>query len=172
MGRYDALTRHLADQHATEVELSFMDLERVIGGPLPKSASRAVFWANEAETATRMGRCQAWTAAGFDASLVPGAARVRFLRHGYKVVSRSEGATFIAKENPSKEEIAETKRAFDSLIKLLARTAADASVKHGIELDMNDPEVAHGVIRATFDGLFLSPPIKQRGRSHSGGSKP
>lgn len=154
MGKYDPLQRYLKSQHVTEVELSFSDLERIIGGTLPKTAQHAGFWANETQSTTGHRRCRSWTAAGFKASFVPGAGCVRFLRDGYKIVSHGEGVTFIAKENPSEEERAQAREAWENLIKLLARTAAKASQKLGITFDIEDPQVAHDVMEATFEGVF------------------
>jgi hypothetical protein len=82
-------------------------------------------------------------------------------------VSRGEGTTLFAKENPSEEEVAEANRAWESLIRLLARTAADASHRLGIEWDRDDPQVARDVIKATFEGLFYSPRSKKRRGSKS-----
>ncbi len=165
MGRYDPLQRHLSGQHGTEVELSFADLERIIGGALPKAAGRPGFWANDEDAAKHPTHRRAWTAAGFKASLVPGSKRVRFLRHGYKVVWRGDGVTFIAKESPIEEEIARAGQAWQNLVKLLARTAVEASLKDGIHLDMDDPEVAREVMKATFEGLFLAKSAKKRCRA-------
>ena len=150
MARYDPLERHLAAQHGMEIELSFGDVERIIGGALPKAAGYAKFWASQ----TRSMVPRPWTLAGFDASLVPGERRIRFLRRGYKVVSRGDGVTFIAKENPSEEEVAQGRQAWENLIKLLARAAVDASHKLGITFDMDDPQVARDVMKASFDGVF------------------
>jgi hypothetical protein len=131
MGRYDPLQRHLAGVHGIEVELSFEAMERILGTSLPKAAARAQWWRNSSDSASARRPSSAWTEAGFNAALVDNEQRVRFLRQGYKVVSRSEGITVIAKENPSEEEIAKGTQAWENLIKLLARTAADVCHREG-----------------------------------------
>ena len=46
--RYDPLRRHLAGRSEPVVHLSFAEIERIIGGPLPASARRhRPWWANE-----------------------------------------------------------------------------------------------------------------------------
>jgi len=46
--RYDPLKRYLAGRSEPVVHLSFADIERIIGGPLPASARRhRPWWANE-----------------------------------------------------------------------------------------------------------------------------
>ena len=162
MAKYDPLRRHLETRHGTEIEASFADIEAMIGGPLPKAAARPGWWTNGSDAKKGRTHSRAWTEAGFNASLVAEAERVRFLRHGYKVVSRSADGTYIEKENPTEEEIARATQAWENLIKLIARTAAEASVRLGIEVDMDDPQVARAVMKATFEGLFLSQPEKKK----------
>lgn len=170
MAKYDPLRRHLETRHGTEIEASFADIEAMIGGPLPKAAARPGWWTNGSDATKGRTHSRAWTEAGFNASLVAGAERVRFLRHGYRVVSRSEGVTYIEKENPSEEEMARARQAWENLIKLIARTAADASIRLGIEFDMDDPQVARDVMKATFEGLFLSQPARKP-RSRKGAAR-
>ncbi|HEX5184976.1 MAG TPA: hypothetical protein VFW19_17695 [Allosphingosinicella sp.] len=162
MGKYDPLRRHLETRHGAEIEVSFADIETVIDAPLPKAAARPGWWTNGSDATRGQTHSRAWTEAGFNASLVAGAERVRFLRHGYRVVSRSADVTYVEKENPTDEEIARARQAWENLIRLIARTAAKASIKLGIEFDMDDPQVARDVMKATFDGLFLPPPAKKR----------
>jgi hypothetical protein len=46
--RYDPLKRYLAERSDPVVSLSFVDIERIMGGPLPPSARRhRPWWANE-----------------------------------------------------------------------------------------------------------------------------
>ena len=46
--RYDPLRRYLAEHSEPVIHLSFADVERIIGGPLPASARRhRPWWANE-----------------------------------------------------------------------------------------------------------------------------
>jgi hypothetical protein len=48
----------------------------------------------------------------------------------------------------------EARQALESLIKIMARATVDACYKLGIDFDMDDPEVAQEVMKATFEGLF------------------
>jgi hypothetical protein len=61
--RYDPLKRYLAERTDPVIHLSFGEIERIIGGPLPASARRhRPWWANE-----RSGshvHASAWMAAG------------------------------------------------------------------------------------------------------------
>jgi hypothetical protein len=65
-------------------------------------------------------------------------------------------------DNLTDEQIAEGGRAFEDLIKVMARASARASHRLGIRFDMDDPEVARDVIKATFDGLFYSRPSEKK----------
>ena len=80
MAKYDPLSRHLRRKGMNELEMSFADVERVIGAMLPKSASRPQWWANESSDETSHVQCRAWRSAGYDAFLLEGKERVRFRR--------------------------------------------------------------------------------------------
>jgi hypothetical protein len=80
MAKYDALARHLRRQRLTEFEMSFAEIERVLGDVLPKSAARPPWWANLADPGQLMVQQQAWFGAGYDAFLIAGRDRVRFRR--------------------------------------------------------------------------------------------
>jgi hypothetical protein len=82
MGKYDPLERHLRRQKGASYEMSFRDIERVLGELLPKSARRAEWWANEQSPDTRHVQCKAWLRAGYRALPQPSAERVRFERIG------------------------------------------------------------------------------------------
>jgi len=78
--RYDPLKRYLAERTAPVIHLSFGDVERIIGGPLPASARRhRPWWANE-----RSGshvHASAWMGAGRRTTNVDlNAATVDFVR--------------------------------------------------------------------------------------------
>ncbi|HEX9963821.1 MAG TPA: hypothetical protein VGB04_02425 [Allosphingosinicella sp.] len=64
---------------------------------------------------------------------------------------------WVTPKNLTEEQIAEARRALDNLIRLMARAAVDASIRLGVEFDVDDPEVARDVMKATFEGLFLAP---------------
>lgn len=80
MAKYDPLRKHLRRKSPAEVVMTFDDVERVIGGMLPKSASLAAWWGNEKSPETRHVQCSAWLDAGYEAALMPGGGKVRFSR--------------------------------------------------------------------------------------------
>jgi hypothetical protein len=80
MAKYDPLKKYLSRQKAARLELSFVEMERILGAMLPKSANRAPWWANEASALTTHVQCAAWREAGYAAFLILGADRVRFER--------------------------------------------------------------------------------------------
>jgi hypothetical protein len=61
------------------LEMSFREIERVIGAMLPNSAQRPQWWANERRETTHV-QCRAWLDEGYEAFPVSGADRVRFKR--------------------------------------------------------------------------------------------
>lgn len=80
MAKYDPLHRYLRRQTASELELSFSEIENLLTTLLPNSACRPQWWANETrETSTHVQR-RAWIEADYDAFLIPGCDRVRFRR--------------------------------------------------------------------------------------------
>ena len=74
--------------------------------------------------------------------------------------------TWVTPENLTEEQVADARRALESLVKIMARATVDACDRLGIEFDMDDPEVARDVKKATFEGLFYSRPALA-GRSES-----
>jgi hypothetical protein len=78
MSKYDPLFQHL-DQSRSTVELSFADVEELLGFPLPTSAYRyAAWWSNSGGTHVQSA---AWQAAGFRTEQVDMDAKtVRFVR--------------------------------------------------------------------------------------------
>lgn len=82
MGKYDPLETHLRRQRAATYELSFRDIERILGALLPKSAYRPEWWANEQVAGRRHVQCKAWRCAAYDAALLATDERVRFTRRG------------------------------------------------------------------------------------------
>lgn len=80
MGKYDPLRDHLRRQKTEEFELSFAEIERLLGAMLPNSAGRPQWWANVADAKTTHVQREAWRSAGFDAFLIAGRDRVRFRR--------------------------------------------------------------------------------------------
>ena len=80
MGKYDALEGHLRRQKTATYEMSFRDIERVLGALLPKSAQRPEWWANEQNPTTRHVQSKAWLRAGYRAVPQTQSERVRFER--------------------------------------------------------------------------------------------
>ena len=81
MAKYDSLETYLKRRADGELELSFADIERIIGGMLPNSASRSQWWANETDPVSRHVQCRAWRNVGYEAFLLP-RERVLFSRRG------------------------------------------------------------------------------------------
>ena len=82
MGKYDRLRDYLKRQRAAAIELTFREIELVLGCMLPNSAVRPQWWANSKEHDTRNVQQSAWRDAGFHAFLSAGRERVRFERMG------------------------------------------------------------------------------------------
>ncbi len=80
MAKYDPLYNYLRRKTPTEVELSFPDIERIIGAMLPNSAARPQWWANELSQESRHVQRRAWQEAGYDAFPIQGEDKVRFRR--------------------------------------------------------------------------------------------
>jgi hypothetical protein len=84
MHKYEALELHLRTVPATtrEVTLSFSEIERILGAPLPASAkSHRAWWGNQKDTKNRP-QVHAWLSAGFvvDAVNPSSNASIRFKR--------------------------------------------------------------------------------------------
>jgi hypothetical protein len=79
MAKYDALRDHLRKQTLGELILTFADIERLVG-PLPPSADRPQWWANVRNPLGPHVQREAWRDGGFDAFLLSGERKVRFVR--------------------------------------------------------------------------------------------
>ena len=78
MSRYEPLTRFLEGQRGTEAPLSFGEVERILGRPLPQSARRHQAWWSNTETHSH---AEAWLRAGWKtARLDMGDERVVFVQ--------------------------------------------------------------------------------------------
>ena len=79
MAKYDPLFRHLvAADAAAPIEMTFTDIERLVG-PLPASASKYSAWWNNEQPDTSHGQALAWLNAGREVEMVDRAGgRVRF----------------------------------------------------------------------------------------------
>jgi hypothetical protein len=80
MSKYTPLFDYLRRKSASELELSFTDIERMLGAMLPNSASRPQWWANEKNADTRHVQTSAWLDAGYEAFLIARQDKVRFRR--------------------------------------------------------------------------------------------
>ena len=68
MGKYDPLRKYLANCGKDEILMTFADMERIIGFPLPKSAvNRAEWWGNESKNSSCHTHAKAWYNAGYKA---------------------------------------------------------------------------------------------------------
>ena len=80
MGKYDPLGGHLRRQRRSRVEMSFAEIERVLGAMLPNRARRCDWWSNEIGDDVQAVQRRAWLDNGYRACLVPGVDRVLFER--------------------------------------------------------------------------------------------
>ena len=79
MPKYDPLSSHLRRQRQYEPELTFTEIERILGTMLPKSATRPQWWANTSDPDSSHVQRKAWREADYDAFLLTGKKdRVRF----------------------------------------------------------------------------------------------
>ncbi|GLV28411.1 hypothetical protein TomTYG75_09340 [Sphingobium sp. TomTYG75] len=76
--KYNGLTPHLKASKVSEFEITFSEIEQIIGSSLPKTANDRQFWANTTKHRSTLRRAVA--AAGFESFLVFGSKRVRFKR--------------------------------------------------------------------------------------------
>lgn len=80
MGKYDPLRDYLKRQRASQLELTFTEIERMVGKMLPNRAIRAEWWENAHDRHAPSVQQNAWQEAGYNAVLVVGHDRVRFTR--------------------------------------------------------------------------------------------
>jgi len=67
MAKYEPLRRYLARQKSPQVEMSFSEIERMIGALLPKRAQHQDWWADA--VAPLSVQAQSWRSAGYQARL-------------------------------------------------------------------------------------------------------
>lgn len=76
MAKYDPLAAYLRRHGRDETVLSFRDIERIVGGILPKASRSATWWAaDDAAPQT-----QAWSSTGFEPHVDFRGEEVRFVR--------------------------------------------------------------------------------------------
>jgi hypothetical protein len=94
MAKYDALRRYLETTSEPRVPMTFAEVERIVGRPLPKSHADRSWWSNNPRNS---GLTRQWLQAGFTAEAVdmPGR-RLTFLRRA------SDGsADFVRPKHPA-----------------------------------------------------------------------
>lgn len=79
MGVYDPLRRFMCLQRSQELVMTFKEIERILGRPLPNTARRPQWWASQTKAHHRYVQSEAWQKAGYRASLVA-PNRVKFER--------------------------------------------------------------------------------------------
>lgn len=79
MAKYEPLVRYLRRQKGDEVELSFRDIERILGGLLPKASNNLLWWRAE-DAGSAQPQQRAFVRSGFLPLPVLRAERVRFVR--------------------------------------------------------------------------------------------
>ncbi len=73
MGKYEPLKHFLAEQKTAEVPMTFTEIERLVGTPLPpKAANHRAWWSN---SPTNNVMTQAWLDAGYKTERVDMASR-------------------------------------------------------------------------------------------------
>jgi hypothetical protein len=78
MSKYDPLQQFLRRKRPATIELSFTDIERIIGAPLPKRSSDLAWWREPDSNPRLGGHQQAWLQAGYVAEPLLAEERVRF----------------------------------------------------------------------------------------------
>lgn len=78
MSKYNPLRDYLLKQRLGEFELTFREIESILGFKLPASADRPQWWANQ--RAEGRPQRESWRAGGYDAFLILGSDKVTFRR--------------------------------------------------------------------------------------------
>ncbi len=78
MSKYRPLQDYLRQQNGQRIELSFPEIESIIGGELPPSACRPRWWISCRSSRRHALWQDAWQNAGYVATLLRGADRVEF----------------------------------------------------------------------------------------------
>lgn len=80
MSKYRPLQDYLRRQTSPQLELSFVEIEEIIGDQLPPSAYAPRWWISGRNGRSNPLWQDAWRSAGYDAALVLGSDRVAFRR--------------------------------------------------------------------------------------------
>ena len=89
MAKYEPLARYLRRQKTAEVELSFRDIERIVGGLLPKASTDPKWWRAE-DTPSAPPQQRAFAQAGYVPEPELKTERVRFVRAASRSPSASD----------------------------------------------------------------------------------
>lgn len=117
MGKYDPLTRYLADRQTSEVSMTFKEIERVLGASLPASKQYPAWWSNNPSNNVMT---KAWLEAGYQTERVDiGSERLVFRR-----VMASPGAA-TARTPPAGPNILE---------RIRSRLAGTVTIPHGVDV--------------------------------------
>jgi hypothetical protein len=76
MPKYDPLAAYLRRHGREELFLSFRDIERILGGILPKASRSETWWAANGDAP----QSRAWSSAGFEPQVDFRTETVRFIR--------------------------------------------------------------------------------------------
>jgi hypothetical protein len=80
MAKYDTLQTYLEARSAPQLKLSFVDIERILGAPLPASARRHPAWSRNERAGTHR-HARAWLDAGYETGRLDlNASTVEFVR--------------------------------------------------------------------------------------------
>jgi hypothetical protein len=135
MGKYDPLRQYLEGQNADVIEVTFSQLESILGFPLPRSAhDHQAWWANE--THGSHSHARSWQEAGWETRGVnPSVGKVRFQRRKdarRRLGSASGGSRDLWKKArmitgiENRDELIER-----ALLALIQREAAQALIRLG-----------------------------------------
>lgn len=80
MNDYDGLRAYLAKQTAAELTLTFLEIEEIIDGDLPRAAQRASWWDSTRSPQEKMPQREACLAAGYVAVRMADGNSVKFRR--------------------------------------------------------------------------------------------
>jgi hypothetical protein len=72
--------------------------------------------------------------------------------------------TYRMAENLTGDQIAEAQESLMELARILGRAITRTCHEHGLEFDMDDPQVTREVMMAALEALVLSKPAKRRSK--------
>jgi hypothetical protein len=155
MSKYQALTSYLANAGFNEIPMTFSEVQKVIGSPLPRSATaHRPWWANEAQGHVH---AKAWLNAGYETSQVDMAARKLVFKRiaKSKVTARKHGGGMLDTTREFKQmEAGELKPRRHPLFGAMKGTFTLVSPR-GDEPPPDDPESWEALNLAKLDRLLF-----------------